>query len=402
MKSIIFVLHSLAIGGAERRLSAVANDFAAQGYDMTVLLLDDPIVKFEMHPAVKVVCINQHPKLEGYDPAKCSLFRMERLPKTSLREKLRLRKAHAAGALEAAVAEQEIYFWQNHAAPLEAYLRQRPEAIVVSFMTTPNIATMMAAKTLPNRVLFGDCTDAAHEYPADSPYAELRKKFYPRAQSAIFQTPEQRDYYVFLPKTKKYVIPNFIQDASLPMPFEGERRKEIVNFCHLLGVKNLPLLLDAFAMLHKDHPEYSLSIYGDGKLKTSLKERIVALGLSDCAVIHDADIHVHSKVLDAAMFVSSSDREGISNSMLEAMAIGLPCVCTDCAGGGARMMIEDHENGLLVPMRDAQALYRAMKELVENPALAEKLSRNAVQIRERLRPDVICRQMLDAVLGTNE
>ena len=80
MKQIIFVLHSLAVGGAERRLSAVANDFAAQGYDMTVLLLDDPVVKFEMHPAVKVVCIKQHPDLTAYDPGKCSLFQMERPP----------------------------------------------------------------------------------------------------------------------------------------------------------------------------------------------------------------------------------------------------------------------------------------------------------------------------------
>ena len=99
------------------------------------------------------------------------------------------------------------------------------------------------------------------------------------------------------------------------------------------------------------------------------------------------------------MFVSSSDREGISNSMLEAMAVGLPCVCTDCLGGGARMMIEDGENGLLVPMKDANALCLAMKKIIENPALAEKLSQNAVKIRERLEPEKICGQMLSAILG---
>ncbi|MBR4727357.1 MAG: glycosyltransferase [Clostridia bacterium] len=401
-QEIIIVLHSLAVGGAERRLSSVANYIAEHGYPVTVLMLDNPVVKFEMHPAVRVVCINQHPDLTAYDPAKCSLFRMEQPVRTGLRDKLRLRLAHAVGAQEAALAEQEMFFQNTYAVPLEAYLRQKPTTIVISFMTTPNIATMMAVRDLPNRALFGDCTDVAHEFPEDSPFVELRRKYYGRAQAAVFQTPVQRDYYSFLPNVSKYVIPNFIQSAQLPEPYLGERRKQIVNFCHLVGVKNLPLLLDAFSLLHVEHPDYSLAIYGDGNLKKRLIEKIQALELCGFAEIHDADLQIHDKILDAAMFVSSSDREGISNSMLEAMAIGLPCVCTDCAGGGARMMIEDHENGLLVPMRDVEALYKAMKEVIETPGLAEKLSRNAVKIRERLRPDVICQQMLDAILGENE
>ena len=81
------------------------------------------------------------------------------------------------------------------------------------------------------------------------------------------------------------------------------------------------------------------------------------------------------------------------------MAIGLPCVCTDCFGGGARMMIEDGVNGLLVPIRDANALYLAMKKIIENPGLAEELSKNAVKIRDRLEPEKICSQMLSAILG---
>ena len=124
--------------------------------------------------------------------------------------------------------------------------------------------------------------------------------------------------------------------------------------------------------------------------------------MEEFAHIYDFDLNVHEKIKDAAMFVSSSDREGISNSMLEAMAIGLPCVCTDCAGGGARMMIEDHVNGLLVPMKDVNALYLAMKEVIENPELAETMSRNAVKIKDRLRPEVICQQMLDAILGEEQ
>ena len=92
------------------------------------------------------------------------------------------------------------------------------------------------------------------------------------------------------------------------------------------------------------------------------------------------------------MFVSSSDFEGMSNSMLEAMAIGLPVVCTDCPAGGARAIIQDHENGLLVPIKDANRLYLAMKEIIEKPELAEKLSTNAVRIRETQSEMAIMRQ----------
>jgi glycosyltransferase involved in cell wall biosynthesis len=84
------------------------------------------------------------------------------------------------------------------------------------------------------------------------------------------------------------------------------------------------------------------------------------------------------------MYVCSSDFEGLSNSMLEAMAIGLPCVCTDCEGGGARMMIQDGKNGLLTPIGDEEAMYQAMKKLTDDPAFAARLGREAANVRQEL------------------
>ena len=89
------------------------------------------------------------------------------------------------------------------------------------------------------------------------------------------------------------------------------------------------------------------------------------------------------------MFVSSSDYEGLSNSMLEAMAIGLPTVCTDCPVGGARMVIRDGENGLLVPVGDREALAAAMCRVADDRALAETLSQNGRTLREKLSIGVI-------------
>lgn len=93
---------------------------------------------------------------------------------------------------------------------------------------------------------------------------------------------------------------------------------------------------------------------------------------------------VHAEILHDAMYVNSSETEGLSNAMLEAMAIGLPVVCTDCPIGGARATITDGENGLLVPIKDHNALYQAMRRLIEEPGLAEKLSYHAAMLRNHL------------------
>ena len=84
------------------------------------------------------------------------------------------------------------------------------------------------------------------------------------------------------------------------------------------------------------------------------------------------------------MFVSSSDYEGLSNSMLEAMAIGLPTICTDCPCGGARMIIQNGVNGLLVPVNNQQEMTKAMESIADNKAFAFSLSLEGTKVREVL------------------
>ena len=182
-------------------------------------------------------------------------------------------------------------------------------------------------------------------------------------------------WYLENTPVKGTVIFNPIK-PDLPAPYKGERKKRVVNFCRISAQKNLNMLVDAFALLRKDFPEYELDIIGDpvgndveGYID-SVKERIKQHNCEDCIHILPSRNDIHDYIKDYAMFVSSSDFEGMSNSMLEAMALGLPCVCTDCPAGGARAVIKDGENGLLTPVGDADALYLAMKKLIENPELA--------------------------------
>lgn len=96
------------------------------------------------------------------------------------------------------------------------------------------------------------------------------------------------------------------------------------------------------------------------------------------------------------MFVLPSDYEGLSNSMLESMAIGLPAICTDCPCGGARMVIQNRVNGLLVPVGDTEKLVEAMQELTEHN-LQEQISEKEIETAAMLTPARIAGQWLSLI-----
>lgn len=110
---------------------------------------------------------------------------------------------------------------------------------------------------------------------------------------------------------------------------------------------------------------------------------IKSKGLQESVKIYPFVENIHEIAATKYMFVSSSDFEGISNSMLEAMAMGMPVVCTDCPIGGAKMIIEDGINGLLVCTEKYIELATAMEHLIQNYDIAIKVSRNAKKVKDR-------------------
>ena len=195
------------------------------------------------------------------------------------------------------------------------------------------------------------------------------------------QTDEAAAY--FSDKVKKTVILNPVKEG-LPIPFVGKRRNTVVCFCRLNKQKNLEMLLRAFAIFLQTHSDWTLEIYGDGSERNSLMSLASDLGIEDKIVINHGLQDVHNYVRDAGMFVLPSDYEGLSNSMLEAMAIGMPVICTDCPCGGARMVIRDGENGLLVPVGSENMLEAAMERIADENGLAEKLGIAAADVRKKL------------------
>jgi glycosyltransferase involved in cell wall biosynthesis len=129
-------------------------------------------------------------------------------------------------------------------------------------------------------------------------------------------------------------------------------------------------LLEAAAIVTREEPSVKLAVVGDGPLRPALEARAAALGLNGGVRFLGAVPHAAGLLPHFDVFVLSSVWEGMSNSLLEAMAAGRPVVATRV--GGNPEVVVDGETGLLVPPRDAPALAEAMLRLLRDRELARR------------------------------
>lgn len=136
-------------------------------------------------------------------------------------------------------------------------------------------------------------------------------------------------------------------------------------------LKGIDNLIAAFADIAEDHPQALLLVAGEGPDRFSLAALAATLGVDDRVVLlgHLDPVAPLLSALD--VFASPSRTEALGRSILEAMALGVPVVCTD--SGGPRSFIRDGENGFLVPADDTHALSGAIRRLLDDPALAARL-----------------------------
>ncbi len=345
-KSIVFVTNRLAGGGSERVLITLANAFVGKGYNVSIISFR----KGESYPINKNI---------GIYTLENKLTKISRI--------LALRKLFIAFG---------------------------PDT-VISFEYFVNMQVILAAFSQPFKVVVSERNDPARK-GGEFPNKVFRNILYKYCDVLVCQTPDAKAYFPQKIQRSTVVIPNPIKEG-LPEPKTVDRNREIVNFCRLEKQKNLILLIDAFEEFHRQYRDYTLTIYGDGSEESILKEHIAVKGLEKAVTLHQSIKEVHERILKSAMFVSSSDYEGLSNSMLEAMAIGLPVICTDCPCGGAKMVIKDGINGLLVPVRNQEVLVSAMLKIVENPSFATEIGRNAVMIRDDFSLNNICERWINVI-----
>lgn len=226
----------------------------------------------------------------------------------------------------------------------------------------------------------------------------MLKQIADRASGWVFQTPTVQSWYIpHLSKSKSVVIPNAVNTAFIRQPFEGKREQTIVSIGRLVPQKRFDLLISAFGKVASKYPDLTLVIYGEGPIQAQLQSLSSSLGLQDRVKFPGYIDNVPEILEKSRLFVLASEFEGIPNVLIEAMSLGVPCISTDCDGGGARMLVKNGENGLLIPKNNLEALVNAMDEVLSDKEFSKKLANNAVRIRDEYAPEVIYRKWEDFI-----
>ncbi len=271
---------------------------------------------------------------------------------------------------------------------------------VIVFMNDLNLITLIAAGNHGTPIYISERADPSKRNDSKL-YTLLERHYYPKCAGMVFQTPDVAKQFPDELRKKSTVIPNPVS-GQLPEPYTGLRKKKIVSVGRFTDQKNFPMLIHAFAKFHQNYREYELYIYGKGPMEEEVKNLVRVNGLESSVHFPGFVDNIIDEIKDAEIYVSTSNFEGISNSMIEAMAMGLAVVCTDCPVGGARMMIENGVNGILIPVGDTKLLSNVLIETVKDNGRINKLGNNAIKIREEYSIDIIANMWIEKVSKKNE
>lgn len=263
--------------------------------------------------------------------------------------------------------------------------------IVLSFMTKNNIVSLIARSISSYKVPVV-ISERANPHNTKGLISFLRKITYPLANGCVFQTKWAKDYYKSILRCESEIIYNPLSPDFKVKPYLGSRSKKIVCTARLSPEKNQALLIKAFEKISKDYPDYKLEIYGEGPCRKKLQNLINKLKLNNKVYLMGRKKDIINHIKDAEIFVLPSNSEGMPNSLLEAEALGIPCIATDCPIGGSSIIIDNNINGLLISMNDVKELSISIKKILDNNDLSKKFSENGPKIIQKFDHNIICKQ----------
>ena len=337
---LLFVTDTLSSGGAERVVSILANYFATkQATEIICLRKLDAFYKIA--PEVKV--------LYADDYAKGWLGKM---------------------------------FW------LRRYIMK--DDVILPFMVKVYCVTLLSLLGKKVNVIASERNDPK---TTEQPWKFLRPLLLPKVKTLVVQTQQIKDYFPDWIKSKIVIILNPLE---LKNCFQGEWNSES-NVVLAVGrtdqQKNYPMMIRAFKKVHDNHPEFKLEIWGNRNVSEdgdTIIDLIKELNATNYISIHGRTDDMSSLYSGAYMFVMSSNYEGLSNALIEALCSGLPCVSTKVSG--ATDIIKNGENGLLVDIGDEYGFSQAILRLIEDPDEARTMAINAQKCRQMFSRDNICGQ----------
>lgn len=346
--SLLISAATLGSGGAERVLSILSHPFADNYSDITLILWKHFPEFYQIDERIKIKYIPEYRGIFGF-----------------FKQLIWFRK----------------FVKSNKISTILSFLYPYSIRVILSLLTTP-VNIIVAERRDPRKVKGGIIV------------RWIRDLLYIKAKKIIVQSTFNKRLYPFFLKSKITVLYNPIKIT--PSTYVYSTNNRVITVGRLINEKNHKLLIDAFTIFHKTHPNYTLEICGDGPLHNELKDYATSKGL-----ILNNDIYLPGNVKNidkelskASMFVLTSKSEGMPNALYEALCKGIPCISTKVTG--VMDLIRNREQALLVS-EDATKISEAMSEIADNKEFAEYLGKQGKNLYQILNPTHVAQQWVKEI-----
>jgi len=358
-RRLTLVSPSLQYGGAERVLARMADDWAADGKDVTLITLSaEATDTYRLNDRVCRIALDATGPSTG--PFRAIVNNLWRLS--------RLRNA----------------------------IRQSRPDVVISFIDRMNVMTLLATVGLGRNVVISERTDPSR-HDIGRVWSWLRRRVYPRCRGLVVQSESVREQMKPIVSSRPvYVIPNHVtappdnaepnqqptpnNRADEQMPQKQIPKRTVVGMGRLSTEKGFDRLIDAFSRIAAEQSDWQLQILGEGPCRAELAELIEQRELSDQVTLTGWIEHPETILRQSDLFVLPSRYEGFPNALLEALACGVPAVVFDVC---PVEIVRDQIDGLCVPAGDVAALAAAMSRLMSNETQRAQMAQNAPEVIER-------------------
>lgn len=345
---ITLVIPSLTSGGAERVAATMADHWAAEGRDVTLVTIE--------------------PFSADFYPVDARIRRVSlamEVPATGKLDVLR-------------------WAWRVVRAMRRAIVDSRPD-VVLSFMDVTNVLTLVATIGLRVPVMISEHTDP-REHRVSPVWRLGRALGYRRARALVVMTEAVGEWARRTLHAATYVIPNPVippstAPASSVLGFEVPPRT-VAAMGRLSREKGFDQLIRAMARCAPEHPDWRLLILGEGHEREALTGLARELGIGDRVLLPGRVLEPTAVLRQAQLFVVPSRYEGFSCALAEAMACGLPVVSMDCPSGPGEI-VRHGTDGLLVEPGDVEGLAQAMSRLMDDPVARRRLGARAPEVLRR-------------------
>ncbi|ULT56206.1 glycosyltransferase [Neobacillus drentensis] len=347
VEKYLFVTNSLSSGGAERVVSILASGMAEKGYDVHLILYERVKSEYPISDKVK----------------------LHLLPKRNGKNKIK-------------------YYLQKFSLLRRMIYEISPD-IIIPFLPAPVNHCFIASRFMKIPFIF-TVRNNPFLYPESKKMRLLGKMIALLSTGIFLQTEEQAEFFPKFSSKKIIVVPNPVSNVLIECNYQNrEFISEIATFGRLSAQKNQCLLIQAFAMVYKTNKSLKLSLYGSGEEENNLRILVKNLGIENAVSFKGRVSNVTDALMSTDLFVLSSNYEGMPNALMEAMAVGLPCISTDCPTG-PKDLIQNKENGILIKSNDIGELVAAINYCVENPLFCHEVGSAAKKkVKEEFQADIV-------------